>query len=313
MAKLIMLCGLPGSGKSTWVENNKEKLNAVVHSSDAIREELLNDINDQSQNDLVFNTLHKRVKEDLLNGKNVIYDATNLNRRKRISFLREIRDIPCEKVCMLFATPFECCKKNNSNRERKVPEHVLEKMIRSYETPCKQEGWDDIHIVWFDYDEYGLKFDYDIDLEMWRKVSQNNPHHTLSIGDHMIAALNHYKDMCHKDNIEEDILLSVAILMHDCGKMHVKSFVDKDGNISDRARYYEHHNVGAYHGLFYLKEILDFTDDEILHISLLINCHMRHFMAYKDSEKARERDRKLFGDDFMMSLDVLHECDLAAH
>ena len=38
MAKLIMLCGMPGSSKSTWAESNKDNLNAVVHSSDAIRE-----------------------------------------------------------------------------------------------------------------------------------------------------------------------------------------------------------------------------------------------------------------------------------
>lgn len=314
MSKLYFTVGIPGSGKSHWSEDNKERLNAVVHSSDEIRAELTN-INDQSQNELVFNTLHKRVKEDLLNGKNVIYDATNLNRRRRINFLsNELRDISCEKICILFATPFEFCKANNSNRERKVPEHVLEKMIRNFEVPCKQEGWDDIQIVWFDYNKHCLKFDYVKDLKKWCNISHNNPHHTLSIGDHMIAALNHYEDMCYEDPDILDDFLSLAIFMHDCGKVHVKSFLDKDGNVTlDRARYYEHHNVGAYLSLFYLKDMSNFTNDEILGISLLINCHMRHFMTYKDSDKARERDRKLFGDLFMEQLDILHECDLAAH
>lgn len=311
MTKLYFLCGFPASGKSTWAENNKERLNAVIHSSDEIRAEF-GDVTDQSQNELVFNTLHKRVKEDLLNGKNVILDATNLNRRKRIAFLREIKDISCEKVCVLFVTPLDVCKVQNDSRERKVPECVLEKMIRNFEVPCCQEGWQDIQIVWSDWKKYDLKFDYAKDLKKWCDISQNSPHHTFSIGDHMIAALRHYKDMYYKNQNEEDELLSMAVLMHDCGKEYVKSFVDKNGNLSDRARYYEHHNVGSYLSLFYLKELY-FTDDEILYISLLINCHMRHFMAYKDSEKARERDRKLFGDDFMRCLDVLHECDLAAH
>ena len=97
MSKLIFMCGLPASGKSTWAENNKEKLNAVVHSSDSIREELGN-INDQSQNELVFNTLHKRVKEDLLNGKNVIMDQTGLKRKNRLHLLNNIlKDVPCER------------------------------------------------------------------------------------------------------------------------------------------------------------------------------------------------------------------------
>ena len=144
MSKFFMTIGLPGSGKSTWLESNKEKLNFIIHSSDEIRAEL-GDVNDQSQNELVFNILHKRIKEDLLNGKNVAYDATNLSRKRRTHFLQnELRDISCEKICILFATPYECCLKNNENRERKVPESVIKRMIKNFEIPCKQEGWDEI-------------------------------------------------------------------------------------------------------------------------------------------------------------------------
>jgi predicted kinase len=38
-----MLVGLPGSSKSTWAENNKETLNMIIHSSDEIRAELLDE------------------------------------------------------------------------------------------------------------------------------------------------------------------------------------------------------------------------------------------------------------------------------
>lgn len=319
MSKLVFLCGLVASGKSTWAEKNKDRLNAIIHSSDAIRAELGN-INDQSKNDEVFNILHRRIKDDLKNGKNVVYDATNLSRKRRINFLsNELRDIPCEKICVLFATPLDICKKNNANRERKVPEDVIEKMVRNFEVPCYQEGWDDIQIVWYDWNSEGLKFDFFSDLERWRLISQNNPHHTLSIGDHMIAAAMHYDEVCDENGWDRyDTLLYTSILMHDCGKLYTKSFIDKNGNISEKARYFEHHNVGSYFSLFYLKDIikkdyLKFTDNEVLYISLLIGMHMRPFMAYKDSEKARERDRKLFGDDFMKKLDVLHVCDKISH
>ena len=49
MAKLIILCGLPGCGKSTYAENYKAvddaifEGNTVIHSSDAIRKELFGD------------------------------------------------------------------------------------------------------------------------------------------------------------------------------------------------------------------------------------------------------------------------------
>ena len=320
MSKLYFTVGLPGSGKSHWAETHKDELNAVVHSSDAIRKEF-GDENDQSKNELVFNTLHKRIKEDLLSGKNVIVDQTGINRKRRIHFLSNIlKDVSCEKVCVLFATPYEICLKNNANRERKVPEDVIFRMYKNFEVPFIGEGWDDIQIVWWDWNKDGIEFDFYKDLDEWRTISQDSPHHTLSIGDHMISASNHYTSMCkhYEDYSTEDRLLSMAILMHDCGKVFTKTFVNKDGSASEKARFFEHHNVGSYLSLFYLKEmfgykVLDFTDDEILYISLLINCHMRHFMAYNDSNKSREKDRKLFGDDFMNKLDILHECDLVAH
>lgn len=306
----MMLCGLPGSGKSTWAENNKGNLDFTIHSSDAIRAEF-GDVNDQSKNELVFNTLHKRIKEDLRDGKNVAYDATSLSRKRRIHFLsNELRDISCKKVCVLFATPYEVCLKNNANRERKVPEEVIERMIKNFEVPCKQEGWDEIHIVWWDWKKDGLEFDILSDMEEFCEISHDNPHHTKSIGNHMFSAYCHYI----RDNIGNvNNLLADCILLHDCGKPHVKSYVDKDGNIGARARYYEHHNVGSYNSLFYLKETERYTDEEILYGSLLIGLHMRHFMAWKDSDKAKEKDRRLFGDDTIKLLEVINRYDLAAH
>jgi len=89
MAKLIILCGLPGSGKSYYAaqlwrrENTFDEPTAVVHSSDAIRKELFGDAGSQENNALVFETMHKRVKDDLRAGKTVIYDATNITRKSR--------------------------------------------------------------------------------------------------------------------------------------------------------------------------------------------------------------------------------------
>ena len=311
---LYLTCGMPGSGKSTWLENHKEELDFIIHSSDFIRSEL-GDINDQSQNELVFNTLHKRVKEDLLNGKNVAYDATSLNRRKRLSFLREIQDIPCEKICVLFATPIEICKVNNANRERKVPEEVIDRMIRNFEVPCVQEGWNKVQIVWWDWQSEGMKFDFHEDVEKWRSISHDNPHHSNSIGDHMIKAWEY--SWKNSDSCSDSLLLDLSAYMHDCGKIKTKEFINSKGEPCDSAHYYEHHNVSAYESLFYLKDLFTedakLNDEEILYVSLLINMHMRPFLAYKDSDKSRERDRRLFGDNFMKDLDFLHMCDLAAH
>ena len=310
--KLIFLCGLPASGKSTWIEKHKEELNFTIHSSDNIRAELLGDVNEQSQNELVFKTLHSRVREDLLNGKNVIMDQTGLNRKKRMAFLNQIQDIPCEKICVLFATPYGICLNNNENRDRKVPEEVIDRMVKNFEVPAYAEDWDDIQIVWWDWKKDGIEFNFNEDVELWRSISHDSKHHSLSIGDHMIKA---WKYMCKNT---DDLNLQIAAFLHDCGKIITKAFINSKGELSESAHYYEHHNASSYISLFYLKDMFDdkwmqFKDYEILFISLLINMHMRPFLAWKDSKKSEDRDRRLFGDDIVDAVLEIHEADLAAH
>lgn len=44
----IMMVGLPYSGKSYYAEKLSKEYGAVVHSSDAIRAEILGDVQDQN-------------------------------------------------------------------------------------------------------------------------------------------------------------------------------------------------------------------------------------------------------------------------
>ena len=102
--KFIMLVGLPGSGKSFKAQELSQEYNATIFSSDALREELFNDVNHQADNTTLFNELHKRIKDCLKEGNNAIYDATNINYKKRMAFLAELKNIPCEKICVIMAT-----------------------------------------------------------------------------------------------------------------------------------------------------------------------------------------------------------------
>lgn len=302
MPKLIMLSGLPGSGKSMYAEKLKEE-GYIVHSSDKIREEF-GDINDQSKNADVFTILHRRIKKDLNSGKNVCYDATNLKRRRRIAFLRELKNIPCEKECILIATPFEECLIHNNNRDRKVPDEVIWKMFKSFQIPYVQEGFDKV-IVHYPKEEW--KTYYGNVLKMVNSLKdfdQENSHHTLSLGDHMLSVMDNVVYISGR--LYDDVVL--AALSHDIGKTVTKGYKNSKDIIDDNAHYYSHHNCGAYLSLFF--KYPEYGNKE--YISLLIENHMKPYMEWKQSIKTKEKDRVLFGEQFIKDVELVHEADSSA-
>ena len=120
---LYIMCGLSGSGKSTIATQiTNENPNTVIVSSDAIREELTGNENDQSKNEDVFKIFHKRIREYLIKGINVIADATNLTMKSRRAILMNTLGLKVNKICCVIVKRFEQCKIDNSNRLRVVPE-----------------------------------------------------------------------------------------------------------------------------------------------------------------------------------------------
>lgn len=305
MNKLVVMCGLPGSGKSMYADRLVAKDNFIAHSSDKIREEL-GDINDQSKNEEVFKLLHKRIKDDLNSGKNVCMDATNLNRKKRVAFIKELKNIPCKKICVLVTTPWEVCLAQNLYRDRKVPVDVMERMIRNFQMPSTYEGFDEV-IVHYEKEEW--KTCYGDILDFVRSLcdyEQDNSHHTLSLGNHMIGAAEY---LLSTKGLGVPINVFYATVSHDIGKPSVKSFVNSKGETTPEAHYYSHHNCGAYKSLFF--DYPDRSNKE--YIALLIEHHMKPMLEWKQSEKTKEKDLKMFGQQFINDVMVLHEADVFAH
>lgn len=282
MSELIMTIGLPGSGKSTWAASQE---GYEVFSSDAIRHEL-GDINDQSQNHKVFKILHDRITSALSDGKNCIYDATNITSKNRRSFLSGLK-VDCHKVARVFVRPFNVIREQNEARSRTVPPEVIKRMLYQWQTPIKQEGFDEIVL-----DSEPCHWDiYDME--------QDTEHHTLSLVDHLGAARDNLSKLCD----DKDMIL--AALLHDIGKYWTKSFIDSKGYPTLNAHYYNHENVGAYMCL------LGAGNDRAINVSGLITWHMRPFV-WDEHPNVKERDRKWMGDSFIRELEIIHKADLEA-
>lgn len=285
---LIILCGIPGSGKTTYSNNYivEQNPNAIHLSSDAIRNELYGDENIQGNPGDVFTLMQKRAIDALKDGYDVLYDATNITRKDRAGIIGV-----CPKFakieCHVIWAPIEVCIDRDSARERTVGKEVIDRMLKRFQAPYYDEGFDSIEIIKPDgFDE----FQYIQTCMDNMKIPHDNPHHTLSVYNHCLEATNIIHDTSH------DLFYAAAI--HDIGKPYVKSFTDSKGNACEIAHYYQHQCVGAW---------MSYGFDAIAtaKIAWLVSTHMEPYFNskyYNNLPPFLKRD-----------IDLLHEADLNAH
>lgn len=312
LPELVMFVGIPASGKSTLAKKYAEDGYAVL-SSDEVRSEVLAEIeggsfvipSNANLNSVVFDRIASRAAQTLKDGRSVVIDATNLSRRRRMNFKRVVYKTDCVKKCVLFVVAPSVLYERNKMREPSavVPDEAMYKMFCSFECPYFWEGWDDISVI---ADDEPFAFDFAAALNL----SQDNPHHTLTVGGHMAAAENYAREHGFGGRIEH------VAAYHDIGKFYTKRFENIRGEKTETAHFYGHENYGAY---LYLvehccgKKLSESEIKEVLYNANLINCHMRPLRVWRDSDSARERDRKLFGEAFYSDLLKVNECDKEAH
>lgn len=301
-----MLIGIPGSGKSQEAEFIAKEYDAVIHSSDKLREEIFGDINHQTNNGKLFAELHARIGRDLKAEKNVIYDATNINSKKRMAFLKTLRNVKCEKIGIIMATPYAQCLENNKNRERSIPEEVIKRMYMNFQTPYYYEGFDLIQIVLWDQ-EYKTYCPYEV-IDEYKDFNQDNRHHKLTLGLHLEKASEYImeKYINHEPGYTPDLYW--AALLHDCGKPFTKTSKKYNGENDGDAHYYNHMNVGAYDTFFWLAAI----NVNSLLVSWLVCNHMEPYF-WKKCEGMEKKQRKLWGQSLYRKVLCVHEADVAAH
>src|ERR1700736_976193 len=142
--RIVVLIGLPGSGKTTYLE----RLGVTGLSSDAIRRLLADDETDQTMNDRVFETLRYLLRQRLSLGRPVTYvDATNLTPDERRPYIGIGKSFGCEVEALYFDVPLEVCMARNTQRHRVVPEDAMLKLAAKLQKPSLEEGFARIGVV----------------------------------------------------------------------------------------------------------------------------------------------------------------------
>jgi predicted kinase len=117
---LIVITGLPGTGKSTIAEALAKEIDAIILSTDKIRKMIFeNPIYNEEDKRIVYNELFSQTSENLSKGKNVILDGTFYTKalRKRAN---EVGKLLAKNVYFVYCeTPEEILKERINNRRDK--------------------------------------------------------------------------------------------------------------------------------------------------------------------------------------------------
>jgi predicted kinase len=145
----IFLVGIPTAGKSTF-SNQKQYQNYVRISSDDILQEIAKE-RQQSYNNVFKGNIRfaqiammKVLRKAIEDGKSIIWDQTSLTKKQR---KEKLKHIPAhyKKTAVYFIVDLKTALQRNTQRPGKViPPEVLERMIKEYELPVLEEGFDEI-------------------------------------------------------------------------------------------------------------------------------------------------------------------------
>jgi predicted kinase len=331
--RFLMLVGLAGSGKSTVAEELMEDRNDIILlSSDTIREELYGDESLQIDHAKVFGIMEERTKDALNNGIHVIYDATNISRKKRSHLLRQLpRDV--EKVACFISTEYKDVVEQNSKRERVVPQDVIERMHKNMQVPIYSEGWD--KVVFFHHDNVtGNQFPkqftdavrvatlvgndgYDImkflasyfdEFFGVYDLAQDSKYHSFSVSRHIYYVYKHVLENYEAENERDKEIMLWTALTHDIGKHFCKSFKNRKGEETRYANFIGHDYVSSQMAITFLHK-MNF-DDEFIHTVATLN----QFHMYLLDEKAnKDKLKKYVGEELYKKLEFLRDADTLAH
>ena len=149
MAVLHLMVGVQGSGKSTYSKKLNQEYGYKIISSDEVRK-----MHPDWEEVKVFPEVYRLCAIELKEGRDVIFDATNITPKVRSKNIDLVRELYSDfKVYAYFInTNKEICKervkrRNNIEGELYLPIEVIDSYFNNLVIPSVEEGFDKVIII----------------------------------------------------------------------------------------------------------------------------------------------------------------------
>jgi predicted kinase len=150
--ELIMMCGIPAAGKSTYIRRGVENSDVldeyVILSTDDYIEEYAR-ANNKTYNEVfdeaiqeATTQMYKDLELAIQRGKSIIWDQTNLSKKSRKHKLSKIPDTYTKTAIVLPITLEEAIIRNSQRANKFIARSVIHRMYHQFQLPTEDEGFD---------------------------------------------------------------------------------------------------------------------------------------------------------------------------
>ena len=142
MNKLVILSGVPGSGKSYFSKTIKKIKNKHVYivSSDELRLLICGNQSSLECEDLMWKMFIELAKVYALDKEGVvILDATNVSSKLRVGRANELKDLFDETILVMWNIDQATVFNQNFQREHPIPPEALAKFLKIFELPTEED------------------------------------------------------------------------------------------------------------------------------------------------------------------------------
>lgn len=237
---LYITIGLMGVGKTTWAKDHCEGTGGLHLSSDGIRMQLYGTLKGQTtpvQNKEVFRVMQEGLDSFSTNDSltTAYYDATNLNRKKRIQVYTWAKSRGITVIAKVFLKPLQDLLNCNDRRDEgeQVPEDIIRERYKDLQVPRLGVDCDEVQVE-------GVMSDFRYEIYEGLSENHDSPHHAESIKEHILLTLLGCQEFEGQPYYQQ--LLDVAG-HHDLGKAVCRKVDTED---LPHKNYFREQNNGLY-------------------------------------------------------------------